>query len=197
MRRSATFAFVLAFTLSFGGAVAVMAHGGDGEAKIEVEPSNVTAGESVILVGSGLEADSDRILLLAGENLIVEFDTVKTDAEGRFQTELTIPGHVPAGTYELRAIGDETLTVALGVLTAEGAASPAPTATPALGATAAPGGAVGPRASAAPVDSTTSVVPRERTPLDLALIAGFVALAGVLGGLLVWRAERFGGVPGT
>ena len=30
-----------------------------------------------------------------------------------------------------------------------------------------------------------------------AVIAGFVALAGVLGGLLVWRAERIGGVLET
>ena len=191
MRRPATCAFVLAITLSFGGAVAMMAHEGDGEAKIEVEPSSVTAGGSVILVGSGLEADSDRILVLAGGNLVVDFDTVKTDADGRFQAELTIPGHLPAGTYELRAIGDETLTVALGVLAAEGTASPAPTAPPEAGATAGPG------ATAAPVDPTKSVVPRERTPLDVALIAGFVALAGVLGGLLVWRAERIGGVLET
>jgi len=62
---------------------------------------------------------------------------------------------------------------------------------------AAHGGAVGPGATAAPVDPTKSVVPRERTPLDVALIAGFVALAGVLGGLLVWRAERIGGVLET
>lgn len=199
MRRSVPLATVFGLLLLSGTAIAAMAHEGDGEAKIEVEPSTVTAGESVILVGSGLEPDSDRVLVLAGESLIVEFDTVKTDADGRFQTELTIPGHLPAGAYELRAIGDETLTVALGVLAAEGATSPAPTATPEAGATQAPGatttpgGAVGPAATATPVDPTKSIVPRERSTLDLALIVGFVVIAGGLGGLLIWRAERFRG----
>ena len=47
---------------------------------------------------------------------IVEFGTVTTDAEGSFHKELVIPSHLPPGTYEFRAIGDETLTVALGIL---------------------------------------------------------------------------------
>ncbi|MEK6720078.1 MAG: hypothetical protein AABZ33_05330 [Chloroflexota bacterium] len=200
MRRALSFAVVLGLTLSFGGAVTMLAHEGDGDAKIEIEPSTVSAGESVIVVGSGLEPDSDRVLLLAGESLIVQFGTVKTNADGRFQRELTIPGHMPAGTYELQAIGDETLTVALGILAAEAATSPAPAASPAVGATdapgatAAPGGIVGPGATAAPVDPTKSIVPRERTPLDLALIVGFMALAATVGGLLAWRAEHFRGV---
>ena len=36
-----------------------------------------------------------------------------------------------------------------------------------------------------------------RTPLELALILVFVALAGIVGGLLVWRAERFRGPAGA
>jgi hypothetical protein len=174
----------------------VAAH--EGEAELAVEPSTVTAGETVILAGGGLEPNSDRVLVLAGEDLIVEFGTVRTDAEGTFQKELTIPGHLPAGTYEFRAIGDETLTVPLGVLEAVPVVtSPATNVTPAPGTTPAAHATPVPAATVEPVDPTKTVVPRERSPLDLALLLGFVALAVALGGLLVWRAERFRRAPGA
>jgi len=170
-----------------------------GEEKLEVEPSSVTAGESVIVAGSGLEADSDRVLLLAGENLIVEFGTVTTDAEGMFNKEVTIPSHLPPGTYEFRAIGDETLTVPLGILEPAamaspqtGGATPAPSSMPASSAGSGTESPV-PAPTAAPIDPTKTVVLRERTPLDMALIGVFVLFAAAIGGLLVVRAERLGG----
>lgn len=92
-----------------------------------------------------------------------------------FQIELTIPRHLPSGTYELRAIGDETLTVPLAI-------------------TAAAGGA---EASPAPNDASETVVPRERTPIELTAIVALVALAAVAGGLLVWRVERLRGAAGV
>lgn len=195
MRRSTGLAIVFGLALSFGMTIAAMAHEGEGGENIEVEPSTVPAGESVILAGSGLEPDSDRVLVLAGGGLTLDLGTVKTDAEGSFQTELTIPGYVPAGTYELRAIADETLTVEIAILEADGAPSPAPTPTPSAGGSDVPG-AAGPAASAPPVDPTKSIVPRERSTLDIALIVGFVVVSGALGGLLIWRAERFVG-PAT
>jgi hypothetical protein len=42
-----------------------------------------------------------------------------------------------------------------------------------------------------------AIAPRERTPLDLALIGALIGLLAVLGGLLAWRAERFGGSAGA
>ena len=173
MRRSLSVAMVLGVLLSGGVATAAMAHGGSGEAKIEVEPSSVTAGDTVVLAGTGLEPDSDRVLVLAGADLTVEFGTVKTDAEGMFSKELTIPNHLPSGTYELRAIGDETLTAPLAVTAAEGAA----------------------QASSAPNAASETVVARQRSPLELGIILGFIAVAAALGGWLVWRAERFRGTP--
>lgn len=175
MRKPVPVAIVLGLALSFGAAVAVMAHGGSGEAKIEVEPASVTAGDTVVLAGSGLEADSDRVLVLAGEDLTVEFGTVKTNGEGMFSKELTIPSHLPSGNYELRAIGDETLTTPLAVTAMAGAAE----APPAANAT------------------KETMVARERSPIELTLILAFVTLAAVLGGLLVWRAERFRGTAGA
>jgi hypothetical protein len=157
-------------------AAVVAAHEGEGEGEeLAVDPSTVTAGDTAILAGSGLEPYDERVIVLAGENLIVEFGTATTDAEGAFQTELTIPSHLPGGVYELRAIGDETLTVPLSI-------------------TAAPGGAA---ASPAPNGAGQTVVPRQRSTVEWGVIAILVVLAAVAGGLLVWRAERFRGAPST
>ncbi len=169
MRKSLPLAMALGALLSLGGGIGVMAHEGSGEETLEVEPPTVTAGDSVVLAGSGLEPTNDRVLVLAGGDLIVEFGTVTTDAEGMFSTELAIPSHLPLGTYELRAIGDETLTVSLAVTAAVGAADTSPTANAA----------------------NDAVVPRERGPLELGIILALVVVAAAVGALLIWRAERF------
>jgi hypothetical protein len=166
-------AIALGLALSLGAAAMALAHEGSGEEEIVVEPASVTAGDIVVLAGSGLEPENDRVLVLAGEDLIVEFGTVRTDAEGMFSKELTIPNHLPSGNYELRAIGDETVSTPLAVAAAAGGAAPPPG------------------------DAQETIVPRERTPIELALILALVAIAGLLGGLLVWRAERFRGAPGA
>jgi hypothetical protein len=173
MRKSLPLAMALGLLLSLGAGIGAMAHEGSGEETIEVEPPSVAAGDSVVLAGSGLEPDNDRVLVLAGGDLIVEFGTVTTDAEGMFSTELAIPSHLPSGTYELRAIGDETLTAALAV-------------------TAAAGGAEAPPAAD---DASDAVVARQRAPLELGLIIALAAVAAIVGGLLVWRAECFRGAP--
>lgn len=143
---------------------------GAGAETLAVEPTSVTAGESVVVAGSGLEPDTERVLVLAGQDLVVDLGTVAVDAEGSFQKEVTIPSHLPTGTYELRAIGDETLTVTL-------------TVTAAAGSEAAPG--------TSPAGET--VVPRQRSPLELGLILGLAIVIAVAGAFLVWRAERFRG----
>ncbi len=167
-------AVVLAVVLALSAAPA-LAHEGEDEAELLVEPSSVTAGDTVVLAASGLEPDSDRVLVLAGGHLVVSFETVRTDAEGMFRTELTIPVHLPSGGYEFRAIGDETLTVPLAV-------------------TALAGGA---EANRAPTEADETIVARERSALELGLILALMALSAAVGGLLVWRAERFRGAFGA
>lgn len=174
MGKSALLAFPVALALALGASAAVLAHD-PGASGIEVLPASVTAGDTVVLAGTGLEPNNERVLVLAGQDLVVEFGTVTTDAEGMFQTELTIPSHLPSGTYELRAIGDETLTAPLDITAVAG------------GAEASPG----------PEDASETVVPRERTPIELALIIVLVTLATVIGGLLVWGAERLRGAAGA
>lgn len=174
MRNPLSFAIILAIALGLVAAATVTAHEGDGEEEVVVEPGEVTAGDSVIAAGSGLEPDDERILALAGGDLVVDLGSVTTDAEGMFQTELTIPSHLPTGIYELRAIGDETVTAELGVTAAGGADAPS-----------------------AADDASQAVVPRDRTPIELGLILVLVVLAAAAGGLLVWRAERVGGSAGA
>jgi hypothetical protein len=171
MRKAAPASIGLSLVLLLLVVPAALAHGGSGEEGIEVEPTSITAGQTVILAGQGLEPDSDRVLVLVGGDLTVSFGTVTTDADGGFSQELTIPSHLPSGTYELQAIGDETLTTPLAVTAAAGGAAASPEAN----------------------DQNETVVARERTPLDLVLILGFVAVAAVVGGLLVWQAERLRG----
>ena len=173
MRRSLYVATAIAVLLSLGVAIGTMAHGGSGEAKIQVEPSSITAGDAVVLAGSGLEPDDERILVLAGVGFTVDLGTATTDAEGMFSIELKIPSHLPSGNYELRAIGDETLTVPLGVTATAG----------------------GGQASPAPNDAADKVVARDRTPIELGLIIGLTAAASLVGAWLVLRAERFRGAP--
>jgi len=169
MRRSVPAAMVLGLLLSTIAASAVLAHEGGGGEEILVEPSTVTAGETVVLAGSGLEPNDERVIVIVGQHDTIHLTEVETDAEGMFSLELTVPAHLPTGTYELQAIGDETLTVPLAVTAAAGAVD-------------------------VPNADGESVVARQRGPVELAIILGLVAIAAALGGWLVWRAERFRGV---
>ncbi|MEW5990412.1 MAG: hypothetical protein AB1736_03585 [Chloroflexota bacterium] len=169
MRRSVPAAMALGLLLSAIAAIAVLAHEGSGEEEILVEPSTVTAGETVVLAGSGLEPNDERVIVLVGQHDTIHLTEVETDAEGMFSLELTVPAHLPAGTYELQAIGDETLSVPLAVTAAAGAVD-------------------------VPNAAEESVAARQRGPVDLAIILAFVAITVALGGWLIWRAERFRGV---
>lgn len=153
-------------------ALPVLGHQGEaGEASIAVEPGTVTAGATIVVAGSGLEPDTDRVLVLAGADLTVDFGTVHTDAEGMFQKELEIPAHLPGGIYELRCIGDETITAELSVTAAAGApVTPAPEEEPA------------------------ATGPRSRPPVELAVLVGLALVSAALGVVLVLGAERFRGV---
>ncbi len=170
MRRSLPVALPLA--LLFGGALLllpvgpVFAHGAGAEEALTVEPAAVTAGDTVLLAGSNLEPNDERVLVLKGENIAVDLGTATTDAEGMLSTEVKIPGHLPSGVYQLQAIGDETLEVELQV-------------------TAAAGGA----AIESPAAGEPAIVARERPTVELAAIVVASLVVGALGVLLVLRAE--------
>jgi hypothetical protein len=171
MHRSRVLALGLGAALALAGATTVLGHSGSGEAGIQVEPANVTAGATVVLAGTGLEPNGDRVLTLVGTDFVVQFGSVTTTAEGMFSKELTIPAHLPSGTYTFQAIGDETLTVPLAVTAAAGGAAESPAAN----------------------EANSIVIPRQRSPIELGALLVLVALAVAVGGLLVMRAERFRG----
>lgn len=139
------------------------------DAGITVEPADVTAGQTILLAGNSLEPDDERVLVLQGDTFTVSLGTATTDADGMLSQEIQIPGHLPSGTYQLQAIGDETLQVELTVTAAEG------------GAVTEQGPAEG------------AITNRERSGLELAVVVVAAAIFGGLGVLLVVRAERFRG----
>lgn len=169
MARRLLQAAVVAVVLAVLYASPASAHEGEEGAGITCEPNQVTAGGTVVLAGTGLEPASERQINLVGTDVIVPFGTVTTDAEGMFSVTLTVPSHLPAGTYAFQAIGDETLTTDLAVIAAAGQAP------------------VEPGSEAADL-----IAPRERSPLEIGLWAVLILLAFGAGALLVARAERFG-----
>jgi len=160
---AASLALVLALSLP------VLAHSGGEASGISAEPAQVTAGGTVVLAGNGLEPDSDRQIDLVGPDDVVPFPKATTDAAGMFAVTLTIPAHLPAGTYTFQAIGDETLTTDLTVTAAAG------------------------QAAAEPKNEALAVVTtRSRSGFELGIIGVLVVVAVGLGSLLVIRAERVG-----
>jgi hypothetical protein len=95
------------FATGGGTVLAITADRGDGS--VSAEPSTVEAGGTIVVAASGLQPSSGRVIVLADQDLVVELGSVSTDAAGMFRQEFAIPSHLPPGSYELRAIGDETL----------------------------------------------------------------------------------------
>ncbi|MHB8961150.1 MAG: hypothetical protein ACYDAN_16185, partial [Candidatus Limnocylindrales bacterium] len=85
---------------------------------------------------------------------------------GTFTKELQIPAHVPTGGYELRAVGDETLTASVQVTGV--AAGPAPPSD---------GGA-------------EAVAARTRSRWETAATLGLAAVIVASLGYVAWKAKR-------
>jgi hypothetical protein len=163
--RAAAASVALVFAL----ALPVVAHSGGEASGISVEPVQVTAGGTVVLAGNGLEPNADRQINLVGPDVVVPFPKATTDAAGMFAVTLTIPAHLPGGTYTFQAIGDETLTTELAVTAAAGMGATEPSN-----------------------EAVAAVTPRSRSGFELGIIGVLLVLALGLGLLLVVRAERFG-----
>ena len=135
---------------------------------VRVEPATVGAGESVTFAGTGMQPGSARTLVLAGGPIVIGLGAVRTDASGQFSMVVDIPGHLPPGSYELQAIGEDTLVATVAVTGA--AVSRAPT------------GATIQSAGMAPAENATST--------RVAVMLGLAALTVVAAIVVVWRAER-------
>ena len=155
----------LGFTLAVP--VVALAHGGT-EPVVEVDPPQVTAGGTITIAGENMEPNSDRVVVLAGQQLIVEFGTVKTDADGMFTLRVTEPSHLPSGVYEIQAIGDETVSAELGVTAASGIPPSEPT-------------------------GEEEVRPRHVGGIGLAVLIAVIGVLAAAGAWLVVSAERLAG----
>lgn len=153
-------------------ALPTSAHSGEEASGISVEPAQVKAGGTVVLAGIGLEPNSDREINLVGPDVTVPYSKVTTDADGMFNVTLTVPSHLPAGTYTFQAIGDEVLTATCAVTAAAGTVNAEPAN-----------------------EALATVTPRTRSGSELAIIGLLLAAAIGLGIVLVARAERFRGAP--
>lgn len=169
MHRRLLGAAAASVTLIFVFTLPAFAHSGGEASGISVEPAQITAGETVVLAGNGLEPNSDRQINLVGPDVVVPFPAVTTDADGMFAVTLTIPDHLPSGTYTFQAIGDEILTTDCTITAASGMAVVEPNA-----------------------ESAALVTSRTRSSLELEIVGVLVAAAVVLGLLLIVRAERLG-----
>lgn len=167
LRRATVASVALVFAL----VLPAFAHSGGEASGISVEPTQITAGETVVLAGSGLEPNSDRQINLVGPDIVVPFPAVTTDADGMFAVTLAIPDHLPSGTYTFQAIGDEILTTDCTITAASGMAVVEPNA-----------------------ETTALVTSRTRSSLELEIVGALVAAAVALGLLLIVRAERVGRV---
>ena len=163
---------VLRGLVALGIALAVplsaLAHGGGTEPTVELDPPQVTAGGTVTVVGEKMEPDSDRVIVLTGQDLLIQFGTVKTDAEGMFTLQVTVPSHLPGGVYQLQAIGDETISADLEVTAAAGMPSVGPV-------------------------TQEEIQPRRVEGIGLVMLIAFVGLLVLAGGWLVMSAERLAG----
>jgi hypothetical protein len=157
---------IVLMTLGLGGTA--MARGGTDTGTVRVEPAEVGAGDSVTFAGAGMVPRSARTLVLAGGHLVIGLGAVRTDESGRFNTLVDIPGHLPTGSYELRAIGDDTLVA---TVTVTGAAATEP-----------PSGVATRSAGVAPAERVTST--------QVLVMLGLAALTVAAGLVVAWRAER-------
>lgn len=153
--------------MTLGPASTTMARSDADREAVRVDPATVGAGESATFAGTGLLPGSALALVLVGGHLEVGLGAVRTDASGRFNTVVDIPSHLPGGSYELRAIGDET--VVAGVTVTAAAAGGAPAGVPTTSG------------AAAPADTGIST--------GVAVTLGLAALTVAASLLVAWRAE--------
>jgi hypothetical protein len=154
--------------MTFGLVGTTAARSGADAATVRVEPATVGAGESVTFEGVGMSPGSARALVLAGGHLVIGLGAVRTDASGQFSTVVGIPGHLPPGSYELRAIADDTLVAMVAVTGAAASGARSGMAAPSAGVTPTEGG----------------------TSTRVTVMLGLAALMIVAALVVAWRAER-------
>lgn len=159
----------LVLTLTTFGLVSTTTARSDADREaVRVEPATVDAGGSVTFAGTGMAPGSARTLVLVGGHLLIGLGAVRTDASGQFTTVVDIPGHLPAGSYELQASGGDTLVATVTVTGAAGSGAPSEAI-----------------AAAGTVPSVDNGIPH-----GVVVMLGLAALTVTAALVVAWRAER-------
>jgi len=136
-------------------------------ASLSVKPTSVTAGNTITVVGGGLEPLGDHRVVLRGPGLVVDLGTVRADPEGRFAQVLEIPAHVPSGSYRVQVIGDGSPAAPIAVSSTWS------------------GGATDSSSAAA-----ASIPVGQQAPRSLLAVLGSAFVIVLAGVVVAWRAER-------
>lgn len=85
----------------------LQSRGHGGELELTVSPSEVAAGDEVIVSGEGFTANAPLEIHLTGPNGDAHFENATADDEGAFSRPVRIAGDVVPGLYLIRAEGAE------------------------------------------------------------------------------------------
>lgn len=158
MKRILTISALVAVALLYVvGASLALADGGKG---VVVKPLTPKPGDEITVQGDLLGPNGEVEVRVIGNGVDVDLGEVRTDAEGDFTAQLTLPADLKPGTYQLKATGAESVTTELRVVSASGTAG---TSMPAQG-----------------------MLARERPLAETAVLMG---LFGVLAGLGLFFAQ--------
>ena len=149
---------------------------GHEKAVLESSRSSVPAGAVLPLDGREFGAGESYVLRLVGALREYELGEVEADADGLFSIELTIPGSVTPGTYQVVAVapdGDVAARLDLTVLEAE-AAEPE-------GAEERPAGRAANEAAPRVARADEMPIERSRSGLEWGVIGLLIGGAGGLG----------------
>ena len=108
-------------TLMALGSTAALAHG----ESVTVEPESAKPGDTITVKGAGLGATKEVEVRLVSTTADIDLGEVETDADGAFTAQFKLPAGLAPGSYQLRAIGEESATADFRVLVAGGAESQA------------------------------------------------------------------------
>lgn len=78
-----------------------------GNPELIITPNPAAAGATIEIEGEGFEEDEEVSLTLEGVSGDIALGTAATDAEGKFQLNLTLPDAATPGSYRIRAQGGD------------------------------------------------------------------------------------------
>ena len=106
----ATLTLILALLVLASGAA--LAHG---DTSLGVQPLTPKPDEVITVKGEALGEDTEVEVRVIGQGEDVDLGEVQTDAEGDFTAEFRLPADLKPGTYQLKAIGEESAEIQLTV----------------------------------------------------------------------------------